>query len=117
MNTTVVAISPPSATSRTGRRPTSSDTRPARIREVSTPNAYVAYTSVSTSGENPHSSRYVPYSGDGVIEANSARPTTDATSAYASAGESVRRIVSGGGASVTDIGSFDISNDLEASKL
>jgi hypothetical protein len=57
MNTTVVAMRPPSATSSTGRRPTSSDSRPARISVVSTPNAYVAYTSVSTSGEKPHSSR------------------------------------------------------------
>ena len=41
MKTTLVAIRPPSATSRTGRRPTSSDRRPARIKLASTPNAYV----------------------------------------------------------------------------
>ena len=42
MNTTVVTIRLPSATSSTGRRPTSSDRRPARISVVRTPNAYVA---------------------------------------------------------------------------
>ena len=41
-NNTLVAISVPSEASRTGRRPISSDSRPARRREASTPKAYVA---------------------------------------------------------------------------
>ena len=60
MNSMEALISVPSATSRTGRRPTSSETRPASSSAASTPIAYVAYTSVSTTGEKPHSSRYVP---------------------------------------------------------
>ena len=40
-----------------GRRPISSEIRPASSSAASTPNAYVAYTSVSTTGEKSHSSR------------------------------------------------------------
>jgi hypothetical protein len=42
MKSTVVPMSTPSATSRTGRRPTRSDTLPARSSEARTPKAYVA---------------------------------------------------------------------------
>ena len=41
-NSTVVAISVPSAASSTGRRPISSERRPASSSAASTPNAYVA---------------------------------------------------------------------------
>ena len=42
MNSTVDVISAPSAASRTGLRPTSSETRPASSSVARTPNAYVA---------------------------------------------------------------------------
>jgi DNA-binding transcriptional ArsR family regulator len=53
MNSTLVTISVPSASRSTGRRPTSSETRPASSSAASTPNAYVAYTRVSTTGQAP----------------------------------------------------------------
>jgi hypothetical protein len=42
MNTTLVTISVPRDVSSTGRRPISSETRPASSNAASTPNAYVA---------------------------------------------------------------------------
>jgi hypothetical protein len=51
MNNTVEIIRTPSATSKTGRRPTSSETRPARSRAASAPQAKVAKIKVSVRGE------------------------------------------------------------------
>jgi hypothetical protein len=51
MNNTVETIRTPSATSKTGRRPTSSETRPARSRAASAPQAKVAKIKVSVRGE------------------------------------------------------------------
>ena len=65
------------ATSRTGRRPTWSDSDPAVSSAASTARAYTPKTTVVMIGENPHSRWYSAYSGVGAAEPASRETTID----------------------------------------